>query len=519
MTRSRVSTPAILLAVALVSSACPKSAPIEKDERPVPGGTLRVPVRDLQSLDPARAVGRGSLTAISAIYEPLVRYDATTGTLVPGAASRWTVTPDGKTWRFILVGRFSDSKEILAADVKFAFDRLARRDVRADSAFLLERVVGFRATRATGTAKGLSGITVISPKVVQFQLDRPFFEFPYLLTHPSLVPLSATRYAKVKQLPSAPIGNGPFKIASFEAGVEARLLRNERYSGSSPYLDEMLLQVARTVDDGWRSFTTGEADVADLPDGVLDPNPAQIGGTGPLWATLYLGPNLALRKHQDPVVRRALSQAVDRAAIVAGVYDGSQVAADAIVPPGVRGAAPDKCPACAHDLAAARAVLKGKKLTVRVDHLDDARSRRLGQLVVAQLKAAGVRATARAYQRAAYEDLLRRGQHDLAQLGFPSDVSSPDGALAQQLLSGSVSNQVGYKDKEFDRLIGRARETQKEQTRLAFYRRAEVRALDAMALIPIVSFKNRAAVATRVRGLSIDGIGVFDARTVWLASI
>lgn len=519
MTRSRVLAPALLLAVASVASACPKTPPSEPEERPVPGGTLRVSVRDLQSLDPARASGRGALQAASMLYEPLVRYDGAADKLVAGAASRWSVSADGTRWRFTIAGRFADGNPVTAADVKFAFDRLARRDVRADAAFLLERVRGFREARVTGKASGLSGITVVARSLVEFHLDRPFYEFPYLLTHPALVPLPAARYAKAARLPDIPVGNGPYRATLFEAGAEARLARNERYLGASPYLDEIVLQVARSVDDGWRAFTGNETDVAEIPDRILDPNPAQTGGSGPLWATLYLGPNIALGKYRDAAVRRAISQAIDRAAIVSGVYDGEQLAADAIVPPGVRGALAGACRACAHDATAARAALRGKKLTVRIDHLDDARSKRLGQLVVAQLRAVGVRASARAYQRAAYEELLRRSQHDLAQLGFPNDVTSPDGALAQQLLSGSVNNQVAYKDAAFDALIARARGAALESSRLAFYRRAEARALDAMALIPLVTFRNRSAIATGVRGLTLDGLGVFDARTVWLASI
>lgn len=519
MTRQRVVAPALLLVVAVVLAACPRTPPDERNERPVPGGVLEVPVRDLASLDPARASGRGSLTAIAALYEPLVRYDAETKALVSGAAQRWTGSTDGKTWRFTVSGTYWDGSEIMAADVKFAFDRIARRATRADAAFLLERIAGFRESRVTGTASGLAGVVVISSKLVEFRLDRAFHEFPYLLTHPALAPLSAKRYAKAKALPNIPVGNGPFRAVTFESGVEARLARNDRYDGPSPYLDEISLRVVRTVDDGWRAFTGGTADIAELPDGILNPNPAKTGGRGPLWATLYLGPNIGLAKYQSPAARRAISLAIDRAAIVAGVYDGEQTAADAIVPPGVRGASGGRCTLCVHDPDAARAAAKGKNLAVRIDTLDDARSLRLGKLLVAQLKAVGIRASTKAYGRAAYEDLLRRGRHDVAQLGFPSDVPSPDGVLAQQLFSGSANNQVGFKDREFDRLIGRARETRLESSRLAFYGRAEVRALDQVGIIPLVSFRNRSAIAERVRGLTLDGIGVFDARTVWLATI
>lgn len=511
------------LAVTLLTilTACPRKPPPEQPERPVPGGTLRVSVGDLASLDPARATGRGSLTAVAAVFEPLVRFDAATGALVPGAALRWAAGAGGKTWRFRLgTSRFSDGTPVTAADVKFAMDRISRRAVRADAAFLLERVRGFREARVTGTARGLSGVVVRSPTLVEFRLDTAFHEFPYLLAHPALAPLPAARYSRLKRnrLPARPLGNGPYVAAAFESGVEARLTRNPRYAGPTPYLDGIVLRADRSVEEGWRSFTSGEADLAGIPDGTLDPNPSQTGGSGPLWATLYLGPNLALRKYKDVKVRRALSQALDRDAIVSGVYGGQHAPASSLVPPGVRGDRPP-CASCAPDLAAARSVLKRARPSVRVDHLDDARSKRLGALVVAQLKRAGVRATSKAYRRSAYEELLRRGQQDLAQLGFPVDVASPDGPLAQQLLSRSANNQVGFADRTFDTLIAKARAAADAEARLALYARAEARALALMPLIPLVTFRNRSAISTNVRDLTLDGIGVFDARKVWLAEI
>jgi len=123
----------------------------------------------------------------------------------------------------------------------------------------------------------------------------------------------------------------------------------------------------------------------------------------------------------------------------------------------------------------------------------------------------------RAHSAAEYLTLLQKGGQDFAELGWVQNVSSPDGFLAQQLLSGSVNNQTGFHYSRFDSDIANARKEKDEAKRLADYAGAERRALDFMPLIPIVFYRNRLAVASTVRGFRLDGAGIFDASAIWLA--
>src|ERR1041385_9418724 len=91
MRQRRGAPPAWGIVLALLLSACHSGS----GGPPVRGGTPRVSVRDLGSLDPAAATGRGALLVVEQLFDPLTRIDDATGKLVPGAATQWTATPNG----------------------------------------------------------------------------------------------------------------------------------------------------------------------------------------------------------------------------------------------------------------------------------------------------------------------------------------------------------------------------------------------------------------------------------------
>lgn len=512
------------MGLALVASGCP-SSPKGDPERPLPGGELRVAVRDLSSLDPAKATGRGALLAVSQIFDSLTAVDPKTNKVVPAVAKSWSVGKDGKTWTFRLGGsRFHDRRRVTAADFKFAFDRIARRKTASDYAFQLEQVRGFRDAKIAGKAKGLSGVVAVGKTKLIVKLDRPYAELPVSLAHPALAPLEVRRYGKrPKGLAKAPIGNGPFKVARASPGGQATLARFESYPGSAAFLDRLKIQVVPTQQDGWRRFLDDLVHVAEVPSAAIEAERGRFARTGftPFWAAVYYGFNLRLDKYAKPEVRRAISLAIDRQAIARTVYGGTKDPATGIIPRGVRGYSPDSCGACSLERGRAKRILKaafGKKgLSLTIDHLKAQPNRRVARAIAADLKSVGVTVTLRQHTPRKYLRLLKDKKQDFSELGWFADVPTPDPFLAQQLRTESPNNPMRFTDKTFDRALDKARAAKTERRRLAHYRAAESRALSLMPIVPIVFFRNHLAVGDLVRGVVVDGAGLFDAATVWLA--
>lgn len=485
---------------------------------------MTVALRDLGSLDPAKAAARGALTVVAQIFDPLTAIDPDTGLVVPAAAASWTTSKDRKRWRFTLANAtYHDGTTVRAADFKRAFDRIARRSTHADAAFQLQRVTGFRAVHTTGTSKTLKGVRARTGSVLEITLDRPFAELPYFLAHPALAPIAARYRKSVKGLATKPIGNGPFRVREATLEKEASLERFASYRGTKPYLDGIEFRVLRALEEGWRAFLDHRVAVADvLPSGVASRRQGVgEGGFTPFWATLSFGPNLRNPKYAKPEVRRALSLSLDRDAIASTVYGNTKDAATGLLPRGVRGYLPDACTTCSLDRDRAHQILSAafpkKPLSLRIDHLKDPASVRLAQATAEDLDRVGVRATLKGYSNTGYLKLLQSRKHDFAQLGWLAVVPTPDGFLAEQLRTGALNNTTGFSDDTFDRIIDRARREIDDASRLALYRLAEARVLERMPIIPVVFFRNRTAVADDVRGFTLDGAGVFEATRVWLA--
>ena len=507
------------LAVAFVLGACHRSV-----GPPVTGGTLRVSVRDLGSLDPAATTGRGGLLAIEQLFDPLTRIDPRTGSARPAAATAWSASKDGLTWTFTLgTATFHDGTPVTAADFKAAFDRIARKATKSELAFQFESVKGFHAAKIDGTAQGLEGVQAVNATTLKIVLDRPFAELPVFLAHPALGPLPKSMIANPALLQRQPIGNGPFKMAGPRTPDRVVLARFDAYPGRNTYLDKLEIDLQGDSAQAWRDFLAKRTDVAEVPTDALAGarGRAGEGGFTPYWAALYYGPNTKSPKFANPSFRRAISLAIDRKRIADIVYGGTKEPATGLIPRGVRGFAPDACADCVTDLDRARqliqTVFNGKPPEVIVDHLDDLTQQKVAESIVRDLQNVGVRASLRSHKSKDYLGFLQSGQHELAEYGWLAEVPSPDGFLAQQLRSGSVNNHTGFADAAFDSFIDTARATSDETARLAAYQKAETRAFQAMPLIPIVFFRNHIGVADRVHGLRIDGAGLFDAASVWVS--
>lgn len=507
----------------LVSSSCTSKPGDNTPTGPVFGGTLRVAVRDLSTLDPAKATGRGAMFVLSQIFRPLTAIDAANAA-TPSAATDWATSANGLRWDFHLrSATFHDGSKVTAAAFVDAFNRVALKATASDAAFQLEAVKGFRAAKVLGTAKKLDGVSAPNESTVRFDLEHPFAELPRFLAHPALVPLRPGA-ASSSTFGSAPVGNGPFRVSEPRSDTGVGLARFDGWTGQKPYLDGVKVELRSDAQTIWTDLNGGRLDVGEVPSDRIGDASRQFGNAGikEFWAAFYYGLNLRLPAYNRVEVRRAISLAIDREALVRDVYTGTKSAALGIVPAGVPGARTQPCEFCGYDPPRARTLLnsvfKGRPPEMRIDHLDAGPSRDLARAVAAQLQDAGLKVALRAHSAAEYKKLLADGKQEIAELGWFSDVPSPDPFLAQQLRTGSTNNPSGFADKTFDQTIDRARAARDEPKRIAEYDAAQSRALALMPLVPLVFFRSRIAATPVVHGFRLDGAGIFDAAVVWLSS-
>jgi peptide/nickel transport system substrate-binding protein len=167
------------------------------------GGTYRVgweAVFDWSTadMDPTAEADPRSLGIFSnLLLRTLVQYRHVSGPagreLVPDLAVAVPApTNGGLTYTFGLKRgiRFAPpvEREIVAADVRYAIERLAQPRNGAQYPYLFGIIRGFDAYRA-GTARRIAGIATPDAKTIRFELTRPADDFPHRLTLPASAPI------------------------------------------------------------------------------------------------------------------------------------------------------------------------------------------------------------------------------------------------------------------------------------------------------------------------------------------
>lgn len=480
-------------------------------------GELRIAVRRPSSLDPAMLRDASGILIARQLFRPLAAYDPRTSALRPGAAN-WETLDGGSRFVFRLRSgnRFSNGRAVNAEDVRSSLNRLARKDTGSEAAFLMDAVAGFHRANVTGEAPELEGIRALDERTVEVRLSVPWFDFPYVVTHPSTSPVPKPEF---ESNPAAfalhPAGSGPY---SLEAPIE---------QGRDIVLRPVSSREARVAkfliydrgQDAWRDFQRGRLDIAEAPPGKVEFAREKYGEAGfsPIAAGIYLGFNLRNPKFQDVRLRRALSLAIDREAIAHSVYGDAVVPARGIVPHGLAGRSEVACAGnCTRDLRRARALVNevfgGTATPIAYDYPAGPAEDSVAAALKANLAEVGIvlELRPRKEELTSFFDLISSGGHEMFRLAWPAEYPLADWFLNPLFRSNSPDNHTGYSVAEVDDLLNRARAAPETKDRLALYRAVEKRVLADMVAIPVGFFRNRYVASERVGGFYADRLGGFE---------
>lgn len=249
------------------------------------------------------------------IFEGLVRMDADYD-IVPALATDWEFKAPN-TWRFTLREDvvFHDGTPFDAKAVKYTFDRIAK------------------------TGGGTPGLGKDSTKIVDdFTVEvTPMFEnrrFVEQIVHPN-----DSIIAPGSNPGKEPIGTGPFKFVSYSRQEEIVVERNDDYWGDKAQLEEITFRFLPEPNARRLALEANEVDlILDLPrEGVEDLkakgfviDTAEVGAYEALY--LNIGGKAGYTTLQDPAVRHAIGYAIDRAALVEGVFEGLAAEEQTMVP-------------------------------------------------------------------------------------------------------------------------------------------------------------------------------------------
>ena len=297
--------------------------------QPKRGGILRVRGLDPPHFDPHLTFNVRTHTTLSFVYSKLVRYQVGAGTapgifrIEPDLAERWD-TPDDTTYVFHLRHGVHwqnkppvNGRELVAEDVKFTFDR-----------FLAEPANPLRYM-----LEPIDRVEVVDRYAVKFLLKEPYvWLLDVLATSKAMWIIAREVVEKFGDLkpPESAIGTGPFVLERYEPNVKTVFKRNPAYFlTDQPYVDGVEWLVITDPSAGLAMYRTGQLDCG--PEGFWAVRQHDLEALKQSHPHLIYRDFLSTRSERiymrtdqppfnDVRVRRAISQALDRQALMEAVW-------------------------------------------------------------------------------------------------------------------------------------------------------------------------------------------------------
>lgn len=153
-------------------------------------------------------------------------------------------------------------------------------------------------------------------------------------------PLAVYRWRHRRGI-KAPIGTGPWRLASSQLNQRDVLVRNERYWGRKPALQQITIKVIPDATSRAVAFETGEIDMLYGDEGLLPldtferfrHHPGYVARLSAPAETVMLALNASRGPTREQAVREALNYAVDKQTLVDSVLYGTQQVADTLFAP------------------------------------------------------------------------------------------------------------------------------------------------------------------------------------------
>lgn len=490
--------------------------------------TLRLAMPDASpTIDPALAADEANAQLASLLYEGLVRLDARYR-VVPAAASRFTIAPDHRTYTFYLRRnlRFSNGQPITAYDFQFAMTRSLDASVKSPSAptYLLD--IEGAGAKLAGKAKTVSGIKVLNAYTLQLTARWPVPYFLMELTYPTSYALDEKAITKLGPVDntswySNPVSSGPYRLKSWIPNVKMVLVPNKYFAGTRPQLKQIVISLLPLPATGLATYISHSLDIVNLPEnsqglaqkvrGIHETKMLAIDG-------VYM--NLRRKPFDNQNVRRALTLALDRTALVTSNLGRTVTPFGGYVPPGESGY--DRhLRVLPHDVAAARAALKaglgGKAFPpITLYYVDDPA---LAGLAIAIAKAwhnaLGITVGTSALTVNTLLAKVQAGSLPLYLGGWSADYPDPHDWLSLQWQSDVPNNNVAYRSKTFDRLTETADVTWNDARRASLYDQAQQVLVNEAAWIPLYIPHRFVYIRPRVQNLTLTGYGLIPADGAW----
>ena len=474
-----------------------------------------------ETLDPQRSAGVSTANIVRDLYEGLTAMSSK-GEAIPAAAERWDVTADGLVWTFHLRDglRWSNGDALTAEDFVRGLQRTVDPATGSGLAGMLGIIENAPAISGGQMPATRLGLEALDARTLRIRLASAAPYLPGLLSHPSTFPIhgpSLQQYGRDFARAGRLVSNGAYRLGEWTVQSRVVLERNAAYwNDAKTAIDTVIYYPTEDLNSELKRYRAGELDITSaIPTAQAPWIRAKLGSELHIAAYLgsyFYGFNVTRPPFKDqPLLRQALSMAVDRDVIAEKVLHGVVMPAYGWVPPGVADYAPQQ-PAWstwtraqrhgeARRLYAAAGYSAEHPLQVEIRYNTQDDNKRIAVVIAAmwkQLLGAEVSLVNEEWKVFLQNRRLRQRTQAFRSswIGDYNDAT----AFAEILRSTHGRNDSGYASPAYDALLdAAARETDVAQRR-ARLEAAERLVLNDAPILPIYYYASKHLVKTTVDG-------------------
>lgn len=473
------------------------------------------------TLDPHRADGVSSANIVRDLYEGLTGISPS-GQVIAAAAERWTLSADGRVYRFQLREglRWSDGSAVVADDFVAGLRRSVDPATGNGAAQMLLPIEGAAAIQAGRLPPAALRVSAPDARTVEVQLAAPTPYFLGVLSHPSSFPLhrpSLQQWGRDFARPGRLVSNGAYRLKDWVVQSQVELVRNSHYwDNARTTIEQVFYHPSEDINAELKRYAADEFDSTyEIPLVQAKAVRARYGPelrVAPYFGSYYYGFNLSRPPFKGNVkLRQALTLAIDREVIVGKVMNGVALPAYSFVPPGTWNYTP-QVPAWAswpraQKLAEARRLYaeagysKERPLEVELRYNTNDDHKRIALVIAAMWKQwLGVKTRLVNEEFKAF--LENRKLHVVTQVFRSAWISDYDDATSfldlQQSSHGR--NDSVYRNPAYDALLAQAAATADIGARRALLEAAERMMLADQPVLPIYTYVSKHLVKPWVAG-------------------
>ncbi|MGH7799551.1 MAG: peptide-binding protein [Thermodesulfobacteriota bacterium] len=455
------------------------------------------------------------------IYETLVKRDNETLEIVPLLADRWEISEDKLVYTFFIKKgiKWQDGVPFTSHDVVFSYEKIM--DPKVDAPHLRNYY------------QDIKRVEALDDSTVRFTYARPYFLALEFCGGMDIVPKHIFEKGDFNTNPAGrhPIGTGPYKFIKWDTGKEIALGRNESYWGKKPNMKRIVFKIITDPTVTLQVLKRGEIDFSGLTPIQWSRQTSSERFKKHFEKLSYFTPNYSFIGwntdtpfFKDKRVRTAMTYLVNRKLILEKIlYNLGEVVTNPFY---INSPEYDKSiKPYPYD------PLKAKQLLDQagwVDHDGDGirdkegvkfgfefllpsgsvTGEQISTILKEELKKVGIKMNIRRLEWAVFTKQLDERKFDAVTLSWAMGVESDPYQIWHSSQAERGSNFVGFKNKEADQLIEKARTEFNRKKRIELYRRFTEIVYQDQPYTFLFCRKSTVALQRRFKGVKVHPLGL-----------